>query len=262
MSLPQLMKRLVSVSLLIVFMVLSAMAQNFPVTRHAYIAKFLKSKITALIWYEETEDGDLSGEIIYTSSKHQTPIRIFGIAYEMDDGVCRHQFFEYQADGERSGHFEIDRDPRTSKLSAQWGDMRNDDSQRTYTLRLTPTAFPADKGGTFTLSDDITGRYVYKYQHHFKGSQGGNVIINHLKGNPGAEQLTITKYDPQIAEYDSHAIFHNGCYNDELEDCGYQFVVYVFKDFVRVKTTSDIYKEYDCFGAFTTLDGFYLKVEE
>ena len=81
------MKRLVSVSFLLVFMVLTAMAQDFPVTRHAYIAKFLKSKITALIWYEETEDGDLSGEIIYTSSKHQTPIRIFGTAYDMDQDL-------------------------------------------------------------------------------------------------------------------------------------------------------------------------------
>lgn len=256
------MKRLVSVSFLLVFMVLTAMAQDFPVTRHAYIAKFLKSKITALIWYEETEDGDLSGEIIYTSSKHQTPIRIFGTAYDMEDGICRHQLFEYQADGEQSGRFEIDRDPRTSKLRAHWGDMRNDDSQRTYTMRLTPTAFPAGKGGTFTKTDDITGRYVYKYQHHFKGSQGGTVIINHLKGNTEAEYLSITKNDPQIAEINSHAIFHNGCYSDELEDCGYQFVLYVFKDFVRVKTTSGLNKEYDCFGAFTTLDGFYLRVPE
>ncbi len=256
------MKRIVLTLLWSLMMTIPAIAQDFPVTRHAYTAQFKKSKITALIWYEETEDGDLSGEIIYTSSKHQTPIRIFGTAYEMEGGLCRHLLYEYQANGERSGHFEIDKDLRTSKLSAQWGDMRNDDSQRTYTLRLTPTAFPADKGGTFTLADDITGRYVYNYQHHFKGNLGGTVTINHLKGNPGVEGLSISKYDPHLAEYNAHAIFNHGTYSDELEDCGYQFVMYVFKDFVRVKTTSDKYKEYDCFGAFTTLDGFYLRVEE
>lgn len=255
------MKRIVFVLLLPLMMTIPALAQGIPVTRHAYTAQFKKSKITALIWYEETEDGDLSGEIIYTSSKQKTPIRIFGIAYEMEGGLCRHQLFEYQADGERSGHIEIDRDPRTSKLSALWGDMRNDDSQRTYALRLTPTAFPTGKGGTFTLADDITGRFVYNYQHHFKGNQGGTVVINHLKGNPGVEEVSISKYDPHIAEYNAHAVFSNGTYSDELEDCGYKFVMYVFKDFVRVKTTSDIYKEYDCFGAFTTLDGFYLRVE-
>ena len=255
--------RKISFTLLLSFMTLLSMAASkIPVTRHAYMAQFLKSKITALIWYEETGDGDLSGEIIYTSSKHKTPIRVFGYSYDLSDGTHRHLLYEYQADGERSGHFEIDRDPNTSKLSAQWGDMRTDDSQRTYTMRLTPISFPDGKGGTFTPTNDIAGRYLYNYQHHFKGNQGGAVIINHLKGNYEKMYLHISKYDPQIAEYEKNVILQNGFLSETLEDCGYSFTLQVYKDFVRVKTTSGTDKEYDCFGAFTTLDGFYLKVEE
>ncbi len=255
------MKRLLTTILLTATVSLGILAQSTSVIRYAYTAKFLKSKITALIWYEEDENGDLSGEIIYTSSKHQTPIRVFGRVYDLG-GTVRHSLFEYQADGEQSGHFEIDRDAINSALSGQWGDMRNDDSQRRYTMRLTRIPFPEDKGGAFTPAFDIQGKYVYNYQHHFKGNQGGSVVINHLKGDRDKKYVHISKYDPQIAEYEGNLIPQGNIFSTTLEECGYSFTLTVYNDFVRVRTTSSTDKEYDCFGAFTTLDGFYLKVSD
>ena len=236
-------------------------AQTLPVTRYAFDGKFKHSKITESIWVEETADGYLSGEIVYTSSKHKTPIRVFGSVYDLPDGNHQLSLTEYQADGCQSGFLTIKKAPKTGALSGEWRDLGFDDKQRTYAIQLTEVPFPKDKGDTFTYSDDITGNYVYSHPHHTKGEQGGAVEIYNLKGAPGKVSLHISKYDPQLAEYESNVYFDNSWHSDELEECGYRFKVEVFRDFVLVKTTSDPEQSYDCFGAWTTLAGFYLKTE-
>lgn len=254
------MKKMISLTLLLLAFAGALSAQKINVTRHAFQGKFLKSKITVSIWLEETEDGDLSGEIVYTSSKHKTPFRVFGYSNEIDN---KHIFslFEYQADGSHSGYFNIVKDLGTGTLSGQWNDMGFGDKQRTYDMQLTKAPFPTGKGGTFTYSSSPAGEYSYSYPHQFKGEQGGHVTINNLKGSFKKKDIHISKYDPQLAEFQGNLMLNDGCLNGEMSECGYTFCVQVFKDFVRVKTTSDMEKYYDCFGAHTTLDGFYLKIK-
>lgn len=232
-------------------------AQQLAVKRHSFQGKFLKSSITVSIWFEETEEGDLSGEIVYTSSKHKTPIRIFGTILE-DSGKSTYHLFEYQANGKESGYFDIEKSQAANTYTGTWtADRYSEDPRRTYKMQLSPAPFPEGKGGTFTYSADPAGKYTYGFTHYAKGDLGGTVEIGLLRGNPEKMHVEISKYDPNIAEYDGHLMYDKGCMEGYLEDCDYKFRVQVFEDFVLVKTISG-----DggwCFGAWTTLDGFYLK---
>ena len=253
------MKRIITTFILMASMIAIVSAQSLTVTRHAFDGKFKNTKITVSIWIEETTDGDLSGEIVYTSSKQKTPIRVFGKANDLPNGNRRMFLTEYQADGNQTGFFSIERNPKTGALSGEWNASAYDE-KRTYNMQLRKVPFPNGKGGTFTYNNDISGKFVYNRSHPVKGEQGGMVEINYLRGAPGKVSLKISKYDPQLADYENNVYFKNSHFSDEIEDCGYRFTVDVFQDFVLVKTTSDE-PSYDCFGAWTTLEGIYLKTE-
>ncbi len=241
---------------------LPAVAQSGTVTRHAFTAKFQKSKIVVSIWFEESDEGDLSGEIVYTSSKKQTPFRIFGSVVDLPGNQRVYSLSEYQADGSISGTFHIKRNLTDGRLTGKWSDMGFGSKQRTYTMRLATAAFPQGKGGTFAAPRELSGRYCYDRVDEVKGHQGGTVEINRLRGSTEKMEVNITKNDPNIAEFRECLFYRNGVFKGSLSDCGYSFTVQVFSDFVRVRTTSPTDRSYDCFGAFTTLDGFYLRVAD
>jgi hypothetical protein len=256
------MKKLSIIFVLLVMAVGVSLAQVLQFKRHAFTGKFNKSKITVSIWFEENRDGDLSGEIIYTSSKKKTPIRVFGTVNELPQNQLRYSLSEYQADGSISGFFSITHDTDSGKFSGEWHDMGFGDQQRTYTMNLNLSSFPQGKGGSFHPCSDAHGYFCYDRPHEFKEHQGGAVEISRVRGNVDKRNVDISKYDPQIAEYHGAMIFKNGRAADGLDDCGYTFMIQVYRDFVRVRTTSGLDHSYDCFGAFTTLDGFYLKTND
>lgn len=55
----------------------------------------------------------------------------------------------------------------------------------------------------------------------------------------------------------------NGSYfkYDNVNECGYGFECLLYDKFLKIKSTTD-YNTFNYFGAFTTFEGIYIKVEE
>lgn len=253
------MKRIYSILFALTLLVTSMSAQN-AVNTYAYNAKFKNSKITVNIWFEENADGLLSGEIVYTSSKRKTPMRVLGSS-SVDNGIKSFHLTEFQKDGLNSGHIQINRKLSSGAIDGTWNNYDDPDKPVSYDMVLTPVPFPKDKGGTLIYSSAPAGKYSYFHKHFWKGELGGSVEINNLKGDFDRMSVSISKNDPNLADYEGKLVFKNGVFHGSLESCDITFDVYVFPDFVRVIYTSGEDKECDDFGAFTTLEGFYLKMD-
>lgn len=253
------MKRLSAILFVLTMFVISLSAQN-AVNKYAYNGKFKNTKITVSIWFEENADGIISGEIVYTSSKHKTPMRILG-STTVGDGVKSFNFTEFQKDGLKSGLIQIKRKLSSGAIEGTWNNYDDPDKPVSYDIVLTPVSFPNGKGGTLAYSSAPAGKYSYHYKHFWKGELGGSVEINNLKGDTKRMSISIYKYDPNIAEYEEKLLFEKGVFHGSIESCDITYDVYVFPDFVRVIYTSGEDKECYDFGAFTTLEGFYLKMK-
>ena len=254
------MKRLFAILFVLTLFMTSMSAQNV-VNTYAYNGKFKNTKITVSIWFEENTEGIVSGEIVYTSSKHKTPMRIIGRTFN-EDGNKHFYFNEFQKDGFISGHLEIIKDFETGALNGTWNSDSDPDKPASYNIVLTKVAFPKGKGGTFTYSSDPAGKYSYTYHHFVKGDMGGSVEINLLRGNVDKMMVSFSKYDPQLAEWEENLFYEKGVFHGSIESCDITYDVHVFKDFVWVVYTSDGDGLCGEFGAFTTLEGLYPKVEE
>ena len=252
------MKRLSTLFFVLTLFVVSLSAQNTAIAKYAYNGKFKNSKITVSIWFEENADGVLSGEIVYTSSKHKTPMRLLGTSL-ISDGLKIFQLTEYQKDGFMSGHLHLSKNMSNSALEGTWGNYDDPDKPITYEIKLTPVSFPQGKGGTLTYSSDPDGKYGYYHKHFWKGELGGSVEIGLLRGNVNKMNVAICKNDPNIAEFEENLFYEKGVFHGSIENCDITYDVHVFQDFVRVVYTSEGDGLCEDFGAFTTLEGFYLK---
>ena len=252
------MKRLSVILFVVISFIVSMSAQNKAVAKYAYNGKFKNTKITVSIWFEENSEGILSGEIVYTSSKHKTPMRLLGTSL-ISDGLKIFQLTEYQKDGFMSGHIHLSKNMSNGVLEGTWGNYDDPDKPISYEIKLTPVSFPQGKGGTLTYSSAPDGKYGYYHKHFWKGELGGSVEINLLKGDAQRMMVNISKNDPNLADYEEKLSYDKGVFHGSIESCDITFDIHVFQDFVRVVYTSEGDGLCDDFGAFTTLEGFFLK---
>ena len=252
------MKRLSIILFVMTFFATMMSAQDTAVARYAYLGKFKKSKITVSLWFEENNNGVVSGEIVYTNSKQKTPMRVIGNVL-VENGIKTYTLNEYQRHGRISGRMQISQKINSNAINGTWRNDDDPDKPTSYQMVLTPATFPQGKGGTLEYSSDPAGIYHYTHQHFWKGEIGGRVEIHNLKGDADKMRVSITKNDPHIAEYESHLYFDGGRLHGAIETCDLTFDIHVFKDFVWVINTSEGTGECSEFGAFTTLNGIYLK---
>lgn len=98
----------------------------------------------------------------------------------------------------------------------------------------------------------------------FKGKMGGHVAFRAAGKNKVA--FEICNAPSNIAEGKSApgrpALLEEGYFKyDNVNECGYGFECQIYDKYLVITSTTDP-KTFDCFGAFTTFEGVYIKVEE
>lgn len=268
------MKRLSAILVFMALFMASLPTQAESIKVYAFNAKFKNSKITATIWFEENQDGVLSGEIIYTNTKQKIPIRILGRSRTNEDDYGKRSSVtdvikvfsldEFQKDGLLTGTIDIVKNMKTGTLKATWGNYHHKAPNKSisYDLILTPIPFPKGKGGTLTYSTNPVGKYeFYYYDNKWDGELGGLVEISNLKGHSTQKRVHIDNATHNIAEYEQNLTFKKGVFFGNVKPCGIKYEVHVFKDFVVVDYTEGGGTFCSEFGEGASLDGIYPKVK-
>ena len=108
-------------------------------------------------------------------------------------------------------------------------------------------------------------RYSYKQWHAgYNDYMGGHVAFRAAGKNKVA--FEICNAPSNIAEGKSApgrpAVLEEGYFKyDNVNECGYGFECQIYDKYLVITSTTDP-KTFDCFGAFTTFEGVYIKVEE
>ena len=225
--------------------------------------------------YHELNESRPSGYIYYPNAKNPSPILIVGTHFEEESVFV---FNEYQPDGTISGtmHFKVDGFDEATGPYIVDGEWTNPVNHKSFALKdirsynyyhgmsYAPEWFDHP---VYQRADPskIGKRYSYKQWHAgYNDYMGGHVSFRGAGKNKVA--FEICNAPNNIAEGKSApgrpAVLEDNHFKyDNVNECGYGFECEIYDKYLVITSTTDP-KTFNCFGAFTTFEGVYIKVED
>lgn len=239
---------------------------NLPLQR--YNAK-LDGRISVIIAFQRNADNTVAGYIYYPKAKSPAPIMIVGSGTRQN-GVDYYEFNEYQPDGKVSGRITLQHqlvDGWNHKVEGTWTNPKtgkemkitdayySQECPKWFTKSLLVPEDPSHIGREYSfqqwrqgyeeyLGGHITFRAAGKNKVHFECA---NVVRNIAEGRSDADRPAVLK--------------GNSFEYRDVNECGYGFRATFYPKFV-VLTSITEGETLDCFGAWSSFDGIYIKVEQ
>ncbi len=268
------MKKLSVLLCTLLFTVLNAYADGFETL--CFSGK-MGGKISVVIAfdYHDSNEARPAGYIYYPKAKNPAPILIVGEYLEGDSVFV---FDEYQPDGTVSGtfNFKVDGFENADGPFIAEGEWTNPKTGKTFALdglrsynyyhgtSYTPDWFDHP---VYHRADaaHIGKHYCYKqWNDGYNSYMGGDVTFR----GAGKDKVhfDISNTPGNIAEGKSTpgrpAVLQDGYFKyDNVNECGYGFECRLYDKYLVITSTTGP-ESYGCFGASTTLEGVYVKVEE
>lgn len=268
------MKKLSVLLYVLFFTTLSSYADGFETL--CFSGK-MDGKISVIIAFDYHVDNEHrpAGYIYYPKAKNPAPILIVG-NYLQEDSVF--VFEEYQPDGTISGtlYFKVDGFEYADGPFIAEGEWSNSKTGKSFSLNglrsydyyhgasYAPEWFdhPA-----FHRADPahVGKHYCYKqWNDGYNSYMGGDVTFR--AAGKDKVHFDISNCPGNIAEGKSTpgrpAVLQEGYFKyDNVNECGYGFECRLYDKYLIITSTTDT-ETYGCFGAFTTFEGVYVKVEE
>lgn len=216
----------------------------------------LGANISFRLEVEESTFGTLIGRTTYLRKNGTTAvIPCFGhrIDYDNDDSIV---FYLDEYDGTKQcGHFYIElRDGVIQE--GNWSLL-----DKTYAMNSIVDLDPAP--GTEHLYSPVSsvseacGEYSFTYAsgNDFMPEYGGSCTITKLGGNK--IHWSMSQVTPNIAEAEGDSELHGGYFEGRFGE--FTFEAYVDRRFIYVKNTNDGPVEMDEWGAWSTIEGVYVR---
>lgn len=231
---------------------------------HRYDAK-LDGKIPVVIAFQQNADNTVAGYIYYPKAKHPAPILLVGIVMH-EKGSEYYSLTEYQPDGRTSGYMTIEHDGK-GKMEGTWGDPKTMKEHK-----LTDMRHSSERPAWFTASlltperpDNIGKEYSYeRWNPRYKAYMGGHITFRAAGKN--RIHFDCSNAERNIAEGKSAegrpAVLKGNVFEyHDVNECGYGFKATFYPRFVVLEslTTGETL---NCFGAFASFDGIYIKVKK
>lgn len=239
---------------------------NYPLQR--YDAK-LDGRISVIIVFQRNEAGTVAGYIYYPNAKNPAPIMIVGSITQYN-GKDIYGLTEFQPDGKASGFITLEQTTNGSwddKVEGTWTNPKTEKQMKitdVFFLRECPKWFtkslltPEDPGNigreySFQqwrqgydeyLGGHISFRAAGKNKVHFECS---NVVRNIAEGR--SEEGRPAELHGNTFEY------------RDVNECGYGFKATFYPKFVVLRSVTDG-ETLECFGAWSSFDGIYIKVKQ
>lgn len=212
----------------------------------------INSNIPIFLWIV-VKDSLIQGELVYTKSKSQTPIRILGnISKEGDIQLC-----EYQNDGMITGVFNFTKFDNV--FSGTWASTK---THKELEFKL------FDKDTLLTNIDssfepkEIEGNYFYAYGE--KGYEGG-MTVTKISSDKISFDISSVTSDPSrnVASINTDTVaFHNNQFIYKISDSdSCEFRVRFFRDFLFIDYTRGYGDCNGFFGLNATVEGIFIKVK-
>jgi len=239
---------------------------NYPLQR--YDAK-LDGRISVIIVFQRNEAGTVAGYIYYPKAKNPAPIMIVGRATNYN-GVDIYSLSEFQPDGKVSGFISLQHsgDGRwDDKVEGTWTNPKTEKQMKItdvvfsrtcpkwFTRSLLTPEDPGNIGREYSFQqwrqgyDDymgghITFRAAGKNKVHFECA---NVVRNIAEGK--SEEGRPAVLNGNVFEY------------RDVNECGYGFKATFYPKFVVLDSVTEG-ETLDCFGAWSSFTGIYIKVKQ
>ena len=239
---------------------------NYPLQR--YDAK-LDGRISVFIVFQRNEAGTVAGYIYYPNTKNPAPIMIVGRATNYN-GVDIYSLSEFQPDGKVSGFISLQHsgDGRwDDKVEGTWTNPKTEKQMKItdvvfsrtcpkwFTRSLLTPEDPGNIGREYSFQqwrqgyDDymgghITFRAAGKNKVHFECA---NVVRNIAEGK--SEEGRPAVLNGNVFEY------------RDVNECGYGFKATFYPKFVVLDSVTEG-ETLDCFGAWSSFTGIYIKVKQ
>ena len=268
------MKRLMFCFLMLVFAVIQAHADGM--INYCFEGK-MGDRVSVVLAFQVPEDDDempVAGYIYYPKAKTPAPILLVG--YVVEEG--RYHLNEYQPDGTITGYINLTvkgEDYADGPIISS-GEWTNPKTGATFELNMlkspndhvrTQMYMPDWYESPFHLADPahIGKRYSYKRWHiGAEDWMGGQVAFRAAGKNK--VHFDICNNPSNIAEGQSEAgrpamLKGSEFTYERVNECGYGFRCLIFEKFLVIKTTTGP-ESLECFGAHTSFEGVYIKVED
>lgn len=268
------MKKLSLIFCALIFSVISAYADG---TETLCFSGKMGGKISVIIAFDYHIDNEErpSGYIYYPNAKNPAPILIVGNYMEEDNAFF---FNEYQPDGTISGtiFFKVDGFEYADGPYIAEGEWKNPKTGKSFSLKnmhsynyyhgisyapdwfdhpIYKHADPAHIGKRYSYKTWHSGQNDYMGGHvSFRGA-GKNKIHFDICNVPN--NIAEGKSDPNRPAILQGSYFK---YNN-VNECGYGFECRIYEKYLVITSTTDP-NTFDCFGAFTTFEAVYIKVED
>ena len=239
---------------------------NYPLQR--YDAK-LDGKILVIIAFQRNETGTVAGYIYYPRAKSPAPILIAG-SFNQYNGIDYYSLSEYQPDGKVSGTITLQHSMNggwDDKVEGTWTNPKTEKQMKItdvwfkrecpkwFTKSLLTPEDPGNIGREYSfqqwrqgydeyLGGHITFRAAGKNKVHFECA---NVVRNIAEGRSDDNR-------PAVLEGNTFE------YRD-VNECGYGFRATFYSKFVVLNSITEG-ETLDCFGAWSSFDGIYIKVKQ
>ena len=239
---------------------------NYPLQR--YDAK-LDGKISVIIAFQRNEAGTVAGYSYYPRAKSPAPILIVG-SVSQHNGIDYYSLSEYQPDGKVSGNITLQHSMNErwdDKVEGTWTNPKTEKQMKItdvwfkrecpkwFTKSLLTPEDPGNIGREYSfqqwrsgydeyLGGHISFRAAGKNKVYFECS---NIVRNLAEGRSEEGRPALLKGN--MFEY------------HDVNECGYGFQAKFYPKFVVLNTISDN-ESLDCFGAFSSFDGIYIKVKQ
>lgn len=239
---------------------------NLPI--QCYTAK-LDGRIPIIIVLQRNADDTVAGYIYYPRAKNPAPIMVVG-SYTLYNGVDIYGFSEFQPDGKVSGFITLQHQVVNGwddKVEGTWTNPKTDKEMKItdvtfshecpkwFTKSLLTPEDPGNIGREYSfqqwrsgydeyLGGHISFRAAGKNKVYFECS---NIVRNLAEGRSDEGRPAVLKGN--MFEY------------HDVNECGYGFQAKFYPKFVVLKTITDN-ESLDCFGAFSSFDGIYIKVKQ
>lgn len=211
------------------------------------------------------ENDIVVGEIVYTKQKSPKPILLVG---EIDDDGKYYvrEYLKNTITGYMCFIIE-DKDTTDGPYITQgiWVDPKTCKNYAMKNMVSTPYDEGYDKFYQYAEPQDIVGDYYYMEWHNtMEDYVGGAAIFTKAGKNKVHFDIVVTTLGMTMATGKSSpnrpAVLLPDSYNHfvykNVEDCGYSFEAFFYKDFVVLRTTS--YTE-QCFGFGASFDGVFIR---
>ena len=225
--------------------------------------------------YHVDNETSPAGYIYYPKAKNPAPILIVG-DYLQGENVF--VFNEYQPDGTISGtlSLKVDGFERADGPYIAEGEWTNPKTGKSFDIK-DMHSYKYDHGTTYTPEwfdhpalqradpDHFGKHYSYKQWNDGYGDYMGGDVTFHAAGK-NQVHFSICNSPGNIAEgkssSDRPAVLHGNSFTyDNVNECGYGFKCQIYDKYLVISSTTD-YDTFSCFGANTTFEAVYVKVEE